>query len=80
MIVLPEYALKTLMTQIVTARHAMTDAAGNPISLGTVDEKTMRMAALVAMQILVGELVFPGDRKILVRRPKRQTGIFEEEE
>lgn len=79
MIVVPEITMKSLMTQIVEATHGLTDTAGTPQTMSTIDEPRLRMAALVAIQVATGETVWPGDRKIRLVRPRASYGIFEEE-
>jgi len=78
MLVLPEYVLKELMTHIVGTTHTLTDTAGNPQVINTIAEPQLRMAALVAVEIAVGQTIWPGDRRITIQRPKRTVGIFEE--
>lgn len=77
MIVAPELTLRDLMTQIVQAAHGLTDELGTPQVMPTIDEPRLRMAAITAMQIATGEPVWPGDRKIVIRRPDRDFGIFQ---
>lgn len=79
MIVLPELAMKQLMTQIVQATHGLVDTAGEPVITNTIAEPQLRMAALVAVQIATGNACWPGDRKIVLRRPKVSNSIFAEE-
>lgn len=78
MIVLPEVALREMMTQIVGASHSLTDTAGNQAMISTISEPQLRMAALVAMEIATGQTIWPGDRKIQIQRPRRTSEIFEE--
>lgn len=79
MIVLPELAMKQLMTQIVQATHGLVDTAGEPVITSTIAEPQLRMAALVAIQVASGNSVWPGDRRITLRRPKLPHSIFTEE-
>jgi hypothetical protein len=79
-IVLPEVALKQLMTQIVGATHGLVDTSGAQCTLGTIPEAQMRMAALIAVQIVAGQTVWPGDRPIKITRPKQRVGVFDFEE
>lgn len=78
-IVLPEFALKQLMTQIVGATHGLTDTAGEPFIMSTIMERQLRMAALVAVEIATGQSVWPGDKTITIKRPRQQVGVFREE-
>lgn len=79
MIILPEYLMRELMTQIVNATHGLVDTAGEPQIMSTIAEPQLRMSALVAIQIATGQAVWPGDRKISIRRPKVAHSIFSEE-
>ena len=78
MLVIPEIALATLMRQIVESTHSLTDTAGEPQMLSTIPQAQMRMAALVAIQIVAGETVWPGDKQLLIKRPKQTHSIFAE--
>lgn len=80
MIVLPGSVLKMLMTQIVEASHSLCNEIGDPHTISTISEKSLRMAAICAMQIASGVEVWPGDKTITIKRPGRvRHGIFEEE-
>ena len=76
MIVLPNMAMRDLMTRIVEAGHSMTDENGTPHVLSTIPEAQLRMAALVAIQIATGEAIWPGDRSIVLKEQKQNYGIF----
>lgn len=78
MIVIPEFILTNLMGQIAQAKHELVDQDGASVMLGTIEAKQLRAAALVAIQVAVGDIVWPGDRKISRPRPKVSQGIFEE--
>ena len=78
MIVVPEIVLKMLMTQVVEATHSLTDTGGAPHIAQTINEPQLRMAALVAIQLALGEAVWPGDKTIVIHRPKANYGIFRE--
>ena len=79
MIVIPEYLMRSLMAQIVDATHGLVDTAGEPVIMSTIAEPQLRMAALVSIQIATGQAVWPGDKKIQIRRPKMAHSIFAEE-
>jgi len=79
MIVASEITLKILMQQIVEASHRLTNEVGDQHICSTIAEPQLRMAALVAIQMVTGEPVWPGDRKITIRQPRQSYGIFEEE-
>jgi len=79
MIVVPEVTLRELMVQIVGATHGLTDTAGTPQVMSTIPEAQLRTAALIGLQIAIGQMVWPGDQKIVIQRPKQTVGIFEEQ-
>lgn len=76
MIILPEYSMKQLMTQIVTATHSLQDELGDPVVMSTITEPQMRMAALIAIQIATGQTVWGGDRPVQIKRPRQQNPVF----
>lgn len=67
------------MTHIVNTTHGLVDTAGEPVVMSTIAEQQLRMAALCAIQIATGEAVWPGDKKITIRKPKMVHSIFSEE-
>lgn len=79
MIVIPDFLMRELMTNIVNATHGLVDTAGEPQIMSTIAEPQLRMAALLAVQIATGHSVWPGDRKITIQRPKMMHSIFSEE-
>lgn len=79
MIVIPEFLMRELMTRIVDTTHGLVDTAGEPVVIGTIAEPQLRMSALLAVQIATGQAVWPGDKKIQIRRPKMAHTIFTEE-
>ena len=79
MIVVPTMTMRNLMTSIVEASHGLCDELGNMHVCATISESQLRMAALVALNIATGEVIWPQDRKVVIRRQKVQQGIFSEE-
>ena len=80
LILVPEVALRTLMMQVVSTSHSLTDTGGSPVVLNTISEDKMRMAAIIALQIVSGQPVWPGDQPISIKRPKPANyGIFQED-
>lgn len=79
MIIIPEYLMRDLMSRIVEATHGLVDTAGDQVAMSTIAEPQLRMSALVAVQIATGQAVWPGDKKISIRRPKVTHGIFTED-
>jgi len=76
MIVIPSMVLKMLMTNIIEATHSLSNESGAKSTQGTIEEKTLRMAALTAVQIATGHPVWPGDQTIVIPDGPRQQGIF----
>jgi hypothetical protein len=73
MIVASRSMLNMLMEQIVSATHSLSDHNGERIMLGTIPPERMRMAALNALQTVVGDSVWPADREIEIPE-RRRTG------
>lgn len=72
--------MKLLMTNIVESTHGLTDTVGEPRVMSTIAEPQLRIAAIVALQIATGETIWPGDRRIVIQRPKVARGIFQDAE
>ena len=79
LIVVPDITIKDLITAIVSAAHSLHDELGEAHPLSTMPEPQLRQAALVALQIAIGESIWPGDRPIRIRRAPRAFGIFRED-
>ena len=80
MIVIPEAAMLELMMQITSTTHSLTDTAGNAVLTNTIAEPQLRMAAIIALQVATGAPIWPGDKKIVIKRPRQSLGIFEEQQ
>lgn len=80
MIVVPDMVLKNLMTNLVEATHGLADHRGNRHRVGTISEKELRMAALNALNQILGEVAWPSDQKIILPAPRINAGIFQQEE
>lgn len=79
MIVVPATTLRHLMTQIVEAAHGLSDENGEPHILSTLDASQLRVAALTALVIATGQMIWPGDQTIKIKRPRVRQGIFQED-
>lgn len=79
MLVADTKALLDLQAAIVAATHSITDERGGRVILSTINDRQLRSAALVAMQVALGEVVWPGDQKITAPKPQRAPGIFADE-
>lgn len=78
MIALTPAALTGLMTHIVNTAHGCTDSAGEPLRLGTMSESQLRTAAITALMIATGEVVYPTDLgPIKTRAPRAPVGVIE---
>ena len=76
MLIAPVATLRAVQEAIVRAAHGLVDQNGEPVTLGTIDERRLAMAALNAIQAAAGDVVWPGDRTIDLPRPVRPMGIF----
>jgi hypothetical protein len=65
-------ALSGLQSAIIAATHGMTDMKGLRAHLGTVNDRTLRQAAICAIMIASGETVLPGDETINIDMPGPQ--------
>jgi hypothetical protein len=78
--IIPAITMRTLMAQIVEATHGLCNEIGEPKIVNTIPEERMRMAALVAIQIAIGEEAMPNDRgKLVIKRPRTTYGLIVEE-
>lgn len=77
MIVCPSVTMKLLMTEIVQATHGLTDTVGEKVTLPTIAEAQLRMAALVALQIATGETVHGGDKPLRIKMARPHHGMVE---
>ena len=72
--------LGVLMEVIVQTSHGMTDTAGRRAHVSTIDPKALRTAAVTALMIATGNVVIPGDERVLVRaQPEPMAGILHTE-
>jgi hypothetical protein len=70
-------ALSSLQSAIIAALHGMTGLDGKRCQLGTVNDRTLRQAALCAAAIASGETILPGDESIMIEAPaERSIGPF----
>ena len=78
MLIIPEPAIHSLMVAIVETSHRIVDQDGQRVTHGTIDDLKLRMAALNAVNTALGDIVWPGDRKIQRPKPLQQLGPFGE--
>ena len=78
MLILDESSLLRLQSAIVEATHSLVDQDGQRVTLGTIDDRRLSSAALAAMLITVGQVVWPANEPIHRPRPKQSPGPFVE--
>lgn len=76
MLIAPPHVLRTVQEAIVKASHGLVNENGEPMLAGTLDEARLGLAALLAVQLAAGDVVWPGDKRIDLPRPVQQTGVF----
>ena len=72
MLVISAPALLQLQSAIVAATHGLTSPDGKRASINTINDRTMRQAALLAIQICAGEVIWPGDETLVLDIPTQQ--------
>ena len=77
MLVAKPAALRDLMQSIVNATHGLTDVVGEKQMISTIDERTLRAAALTALFIATGGVVWPGDEPLRIPAPKPAPGVLQ---
>jgi len=72
MLVVSDAAMRMITEAIVNAAHSMTDTTGTRATIGTMEPKALRTAALVGLSIATGEVVWPGSEPLRVGKPQQQ--------
>jgi len=80
MIIAPASVLDLVETTVATAAQALVDQNGQRIALSTISHSALRSAALIALQIAVGDAVWPADRPIRLPRAQRYAGAVQIQE
>lgn len=62
MLIVNETTLRGVMSAIVGASHSLAERDGTRAVVGTIEEKALRTAALVAINIAVGKTVTTPDQ------------------
>lgn len=70
MLVVSTPTLNTLIQDIASRAREITDHNGGTVILPTINEDALRSAALAALFIATGEVIWPADQKIDLRRQK----------
>lgn len=73
MFVISAPALSQLQAAIVASTHSLTKPDGTRALLSTIDPKALRQAALLAIQIAAGEVIWPGDETLVIDMPTQQS-------
>lgn len=66
-------ALLQLQSAIIAATHGITGMDGARIHLGTVNDRTLRQAAMCAIMIASGDTILPGDETFTIDIPGSQS-------
>ena len=77
MIVIQPAYLTALIENIIVTTHGLTDTRGNLRTIGTIDAKALRTAALTALSVATGETVVAGDERIVLDPPRQAAGILQ---
>ena len=76
MLVVDETALRTLQAAIVAAAHGLTNVNGTRHLLSTIDGRSLKQAALIAIQIASGDIVLTDEVIELSMPQQQQVGPF----
>lgn len=74
MLVISAADMTGLVSDIATRARAITDHNGSKALFSTMDEQNLRTAALTALMIATGEIVWPADKPLNIQRNQRPTG------
>lgn len=72
MFVISAPALLQLQSAIVAATHGLTHPDGKRAQISTINDRTLKQAALIAIQIASGEVIWPGDETLTIDVPSQQ--------
>ena len=72
MLVISDSALLQLQSQIIAATHGLCTVNGGRASISTINEKTLKQAAIIAVQIASGEVVLPNNDIVVIDVPTQQ--------
>jgi hypothetical protein len=71
MMILPKATILRMQEMIARASHDMIDQDGVRVTVGTIDDRRLRMAAIAAIGIALGEMPWPQDQRIDMPKPVR---------
>lgn len=77
MLVLHSAALRQLEAAIISATHSLVTTGGDRAMISTIDSRSIKQAALIAVQIAAGEVIWPGDERLRIQAPRPQPGMVE---
>jgi hypothetical protein len=72
--IIPERFLLALQSDICDTVQGLTDTSGERILSNTIDSRTLQTAALLALQIATGHVVWPGTETLRIKAPKPVIG------
>lgn len=72
MFVISAPALLQLQSAIVAATHGLTHPNGQRATINTINDRALKQAALLAIQIAAGEVIWPGDETLTIDVPTQQ--------
>lgn len=72
MLVISAPALLQLQSAIVAASHGLTRPEGGRAMISTINDRALKQAALIAIQIASGEVIWPGDETLTIDIPTQQ--------
>jgi hypothetical protein len=72
MLVISAPALLQLQSAIVGSTHSLTKPDGSRALINTINDRALKQAALIAIQIAAGEVIWPGDETLTIDVPAQQ--------
>ena len=75
MLVIQEADLHRLQSHIGSACRCLTDNTGRRVDVPTIDHRTLNVAAMIALQICAGEVVWDATKPLRLLRPKQPVGV-----
>ena len=76
MLIAAPTTLLEIQNAIAMASHGLVDQNGQRVTIGTIDDRRLTMAAHIALQIAIGDVVWPADKQIEPPAPVRGSGPF----
>lgn len=77
LVVLSVAAMRRIEEAIASASHMLTDTNGEKVSVGTIDSRALKTAAVLAVQIATNQVIWPGDERLRIAAPKPVAGVVE---